>query len=94
MKWQQIIQRVSNGFIITNCAADEEEQDNTILIESDTPEAVYDRELSQCSMSTDLNAFKNLLLEVCEFFGYSGSKHDKCRLEIKIINQETGKEAE
>jgi hypothetical protein len=78
------IERTDNGFIFKHTSGDPD-QDGVM---------VYEERESHEDDFIDLDTLQSLLFAVCESFGYYGSKHDRRRLFVKIVNQfdKNGKE--
>ena len=84
MDWELGIRKVHNGYVLTG-KHDETNEPYEEVIESDNHIEYPD---NKC----ELKEYRELGLRVLEYFGLQNSKHNKYRLEIKIINQQEQKE--
>jgi len=80
--WKLEIQKVQNGYILTGKFGDTDMISKKV-IEEGGEEAIWAQD-AYC-YDQDLNAIKNLLYEVMEYFGVHYSKHNVRNVEINVV---------
>lgn len=78
-KWELNIEKVSNGYVLTGKFGDSEIIEKKVITLEENLEI----------KNAKLEAIRQVMWEVQEFFGVYNSKHDKYNLDIKIIENES-----
>jgi hypothetical protein len=75
MKWSAKIDNIDNGFLITYVDGD------------GTRVCAYEEKIDACTYEEDSSHIVEMFYDILDFFGKSGSKHDKKRIKITYEKQ-------
>jgi hypothetical protein len=74
MKWSAKIDNIDNGFLIT-------------YVDGGTRVCAYEEKIDVSASEDDLSHVVEMFYDILDFFGKSGSKHDKKRIRITYEKQ-------